>query len=165
MAADEMPISCLVYFVSVLLSGHCPCQGFTGALKLHFADSEVEAAHANRHESEQGVSTAADMRHGGDAEEEEQQEEDEEEVDEVEDEEKIILRIKSSCHHEGLKLRIGVKQPLKRLFKGYKGQGNKAGWLPEGAAVTFKFDGDVLNGNCTPEAIEMENEDVIDACW
>ena len=54
---------------------------------------------------------------------------------------------------------------MKRLFKGHNEQGHKAGWLPEGAAVTFKFDGDVLNANHTPEDIEMENEDVIDACW
>ena len=118
----------------------------------------MEAAHANGHEdSEQGVSAAADMQHNaGEAKEEEEEEE---------EEEKVILRIKSSCHPEGLRLRIGVKQPLKRLFERYKEQGSKAGWLPGGAAVTFKFDGDVLNSNHTPESIEMENEDVIDACW
>ena len=136
-----------------------------------FADSEVEAAHANGHvQSEQGVGAAADMQHNaGEAEEEQQQEDEEEEEDgeeeEEHEEEKIILRIKSSCQPEGLRLRIGMKQPLKRLFKGHNEQGHKAGWLPEGAAVTFKFDGDVLNANHTPEDIEMENEDVIDACW
>ena len=104
------------------------------------------------------------MQHNASEAEEEQQQEEEEEEEEHE-EEKIILRIKSSCHPEGLRLRIGVKQPLKRLFKGHNEQGHKAGWLPEGAAVTFKFDGDVLNANQTPEVIEIENEDVIDACW
>ena len=105
------------------------------------------------------------MQHNASATEEEQQQEEEEEEEEEEEKERIILRVKSSCHPEGLKLRIGVEQPLKRLFNGYKEQGNKAGWLPEGAVVIFKFDGDVLNGSHTPEAIEMENEDVIDACW
>ena len=78
---------------------------------------------------------------------------------------KIVLRIKSSCNVEGLKLRIGVDQPLQRLFNGYQEQGHKAGWLPAGAKVTFKFDGDAMDGNDTPKVMDMEDGDVIDACW
>ena len=94
------------------------------------------------------------------------EEEDEEEEDAEDGEEaKIILRVKSSLHIEGLRLRIGVSQPLQRLFNGYKEQGHKAGWLPEGANVTFKFDGDAMDGSDTPKVLDMEDEDVIDACW
>ena len=76
-----------------------------------------------------------------------------------------MLKIKSSCHTEGLKLRIGMDKPLHRLFKGYESQGHKAGWLPEGARVIFKFDGEALDGENTPASFDMENDDVIDACW
>ena len=76
-----------------------------------------------------------------------------------------MLKIKSSSHTEGLKLRIGMDKPLHRLFKGYESQGHKAGWLPEGARVVFKFDGEALDGDNTPASFDMENDDVIDACW
>ena len=80
-------------------------------------------------------------------------------------EEKLILKIKSNLHTEGLKLRIGVTQPLHRLFNRYQEQGHGEGWLPEGAKVTFKFDGEAINGDGTPGSLDMEDEDVVDACW
>lgn len=144
---------------------HCTMNAYQ-ATNLPGADSDVGAAHASERPQPdaegEGSPSEKGQQKGSEAEDTEEDEEaDAEEGGEV----KIILRIKSSSHTEGLKLRIGVDQPLQRLFKGYQDQGNKAGWLPQGAKVTFKFDGDAMNGNDTPKAMDMEDGDVIDACW
>lgn len=78
---------------------------------------------------------------------------------------KITLKIKSSEHPEGLKMRIGMHQPFSRLFAAYKAAGEDAGWLSEGTAVTFKFDGERLGSKETPESLDLEGDEVIDACW
>lgn len=114
-------------------------------------------------DAREGWSASESGQHKGD--EAEDADEDQHADAEEGEEEKIILRIKSSSHVEGLRLRIGVAQPLQRLFNGYQEQGHKAGWLPEGAKITFKFDGEAMDGNDTAQILDMEDEDVIDACW
>ena len=81
------------------------------------------------------------------------------------EEDKIMLAIKSAINQGGQKMRIGVNQPLSRLFTGYQQAGEAAGWLPPGTAVTFKFDGDRLRGTETPTSLDLEEGDVIDAMW
>ncbi|BDA50987.1 hypothetical protein COCOBI_17-2060 [Coccomyxa sp. Obi] len=81
------------------------------------------------------------------------------------DEQKVMLTIKSAKNQGGQKMRIGVNQPLSRLFTAYQQAGQAAGWLPPGTAVTFKFDGDRLKGIETPTSLDLEEDDVIDAIW
>ncbi len=81
------------------------------------------------------------------------------------DEDKIMLTIKSANNQGGQKMRIGVSQPLSRLFEKYQQAGQAAGWLPPGTAVIFKFDGDRLKGTETPTSLDLEEGDVIDAVW
>ncbi len=81
------------------------------------------------------------------------------------DEAKITLKIKSSVHEQGRRMRIGMQQPLGRLFAAYKAEGEKAGWLPPGTDVTFKFDGDKVGDKQTPASLDLEEDEVIDACW
>jgi len=122
------------------------------------ADSEVCVPGQPQPNFEQhGVASNHGQPNGDEAEDDDEEQ--------VEEEEKIILKVKSSKHPEGLKLRIGVNQPFNRLFTGYEDLGHKAGWLPEGAKVTFKFDGDALDGDDIPKHLDMEDEDVVDACW
>ena len=130
------------------------------------ADSDLGVAYASEQVqpiTKEDQSASESGQHKGDGAED--ADEDQHEDAEEGEEEKIILRIKSSSHIEGLRLRIGVAQPLQRLFNGYQEQGHKAGWLPEGAKTTFKFDGEAMNGNDTVQLLDMEDEDVIDACW
>lgn len=83
----------------------------------------------------------------------------------VDEEKKVMLRIKSAKDQEGQKMRIGVSQPLSRLFEAYQQAGHKARWLDLDAVVTFKWDGDRLKGNETPASLDLEEDDVIDAVW
>lgn len=137
-------------------------EGFA-RMRLPGADSEVDPVPARQQGRAQAEQAAASANGRDDAEEAEEGEEEEEELEE--EELKIVLKIKSSFHTDGLKLRIGVEQPFKKLFKVYEDQGHKAGWLPKGARVVFKFDGEPLGGGDTAKHLDMEDEDVIDACW
>ena len=83
----------------------------------------------------------------------------------VVEEQKVMLRIKSARDQEGKKMRIGVGQPLSRLFEAYQQAGHKEGWLDLGAAVIFKWDGEKLGGKETPAGLDLEEDDVIDAVW
>ena len=141
--------------------------GYT-CTRLPCADSDLGVTYASgqvQTEAEEGGSPSENGQHKDNKAESTVEEEEGEEDAEEGEEERIILRIKSSSHTEGLRLRIGVSQPLQRLFNGYKKQGHKAGWLPDNAKVTFKFDGDAMDGSDTPKVLDMEDEDVIDACW
>jgi hypothetical protein len=58
-----------------------------------------------------------------------------------------------------------MDQPFSRLFAAYKAEGEKNAWLPPNTDVTFKFDGEKLGNKETPTSLELEGDEVIDACW
>ena len=81
------------------------------------------------------------------------------------EEPRILLKIKSAVHQDGLPMRIPANAPFRRLYKGFEDAGAKGGWLPPGANVALLVDGEKLDPDDTPSSMDLEDSDVIDARW
>ncbi|KAK2198105.1 bifunctional Ubiquitin-like domain superfamily/Ubiquitin-like domain/Rad60-SUMO-like domain [Babesia duncani] len=71
--------------------------------------------------------------------------------------EHIQIKVRSPDGSE-IHFRIKKKTKLEKLMTTYC---NRLGQSPD--AVRFLFDGDRIKGDCTPEELGIENDDVIDA--
>lgn len=72
------------------------------------------------------------------------------------------VSLKLQCASGAKRFRIGVREPLSRLFEGFREWAAAQGWCSEGAAPAFWFDGDKLGGGQTCEELGCEDDDVIE---
>lgn len=62
-------------------------------------------------------------------------------------------------------LQMAASKPLQRLFDTWQRFAVGQEWVTPATNLTFRFDGDVLKGDETPEELDLEGEEVIDVTW
>lgn len=78
--------------------------------------------------------------------------------------EKVTIIIEER-HGNQLSVKIGRKDPLKKAMDAFTSHAVSQGWATHAGSMKFKFDGDYLKGNETPEGLDMENGDKIDVFY
>ena len=78
---------------------------------------------------------------------------------------KIIVKVKAKAQEQPIKLRIGKRQELERLFMAFRKRAEESGWFDEATPVTFIFDGEVIRPTDTAEELEIEEDCSIEAHW
>ena len=78
---------------------------------------------------------------------------------------KIIVKIQGNMKEAPVKLRIGKRSPLEKLFATFMKRAEELQWLSVGTPVQFVFDGEVIRPNDTAEELDIEEDCVIEAHW
>jgi len=66
---------------------------------------------------------------------------------------------------ESAVLRMGVNEPLSKLFAAFKQHAVQEAWMPSDALPSFWLEGERLSENATAEAAGVEDDDVLDCQW
>ena len=78
---------------------------------------------------------------------------------------KIIVKVQGNTREAPLKLRIGKRSQLEKLFSAFMKRAEQLQWLSVGTPVKFMFDGEVIRANDTAEELDIEEDCVIEAHW
>lgn len=60
---------------------------------------------------------------------------------------------------------MAASKPLQRLFDTWQRFAIGQEWVTATTNLTFRFDGDALKGDETPEELDLEGEEVIEVTW
>lgn len=66
---------------------------------------------------------------------------------------------------EPLRLRVGKRNQLEKLFTAFSKRGVELGWFSLGTPVKFVFDGEAIRPTDTPEDLDIEEDCIIEAHW
>ncbi len=77
---------------------------------------------------------------------------------------RLKIRVHTAAGESAV-LRIGVSEPLSKLFAAFKQHAVQEAWMPSDALPSFWLDGDRLSENATAEAAGVEDDDVLDCQW
>lgn len=78
---------------------------------------------------------------------------------------KIIVKVQGNTKEAPIKLRIGKRSPLEKLFNAFMKRAEELQWLSVGTPVKFVFDGEVMRPSDTAEELDIEEDCVIEAHW
>ena len=78
---------------------------------------------------------------------------------------KIIVKVQAKSKDAPVKLRIGKRNTLDKLFAAFTKRAEELEWLSAGTPIKFMFDGEVIRSEDTPEDLDIEEDCVIEAHW
>lgn len=78
---------------------------------------------------------------------------------------KIIVKVQGKLKDRPVKVRIGKRSHLEKLFNTFMKSAEAMNWFSVGTPVKFVFDGEVIRPTDTAEDLDIEEDCVIEAHW
>lgn len=79
--------------------------------------------------------------------------------------EKVVVKLSTRRQAEPVKMRIGRREPMSKMFAAFEELASRNSWVSPGAQLRFVFDGDALSPEDTADGVDIEDDCVIEAHW